>query len=105
MPFPEEIISFPVMMDIDPTTDAELINQYQTAIQNNDIIRANEILNQITNVDKKIITAQYLNLITSTVVALQNYYLQKYSPNIVVSATQPPLQENTDFWFEITGTE
>ena len=38
-----------------------------------------------------------------TLVALETYFTNKYSPAYVVSTTQPVNQEATDFWFEVTG--
>lgn len=104
MPFPQEIIDFPVMEDIS-ASDAELIDLYQEAIKNQDMSAAAMILQQIPNYSNKIITAIYLNSISTTVNALEYYYLEKFSPAIVVSATQPVLQDKNDMWFEITGTE
>lgn len=103
MPFPEQIITFPDRMNISEN-DAVLIKQYQEAMEEGNLTSASEILHQITDYDKKIISTQYLNLITQTVFNLQKYYLQKYSPSIVVSSQQPVLQDNTDLWFQITGS-
>lgn len=103
MPFPEEIITFPTMQDI-TASDGELIKQFQDAIQNEDMESAMAILVQIPNYDKKILTANYFNLITQTLYQLQGYYLNYYSPSAIVSTTQPAEQAPTDFWFEITGT-
>lgn len=102
MAFPETIVDFPVMQDID-ISDGTLIDEYQKAIQVQDIDKAASILAQIPDYDKKILTASYLNLISATVKALEIYYLEKYSPAIVVSSTQP-IQAKTDLWFEITET-
>lgn len=103
MAFPEEIVTFTNRMNIG-ISDFSLIKQYQEAIQNLDIATANEILEQIPNYQRKIINADYLNSITQTVMALEIYFLEKYSPAIVVSSSQPVVQESTDMWFQITGT-
>lgn len=102
MAFPKEIVNFPTMQNIS-ASDGELIAQYQKAIENKDTATAATILAQIPNYQKKIVTATYLNSIATTVKALELYYLEKYSPAIVVSSTQP-LQTKTDMWFQITGT-
>ena len=35
---------------------------------------------------------------------LETFYLDRYSPAYVVSASQPSTQGKYDFWFQITGT-
>lgn len=102
MAFPETIVTFPTKQDV-VETDGDLIQQYQEAIQRQDMATAAQILVQIPNYQNKIINASYLNLIGETVDALQRYFLDRYSPQIIVSATQPALQQKTDFWFEITN--
>lgn len=104
MAFPDEIITFPTMQDI-TESDCELIAQYQTAIQNQDLETAGSILEQIENYSLKIISANYLNSLSTTVYNVENYYLNRYSPAYIVSSTQPISQEDTDFWFEITGVD
>ena len=103
MAFPETIVTFPTMQDI-AVDDGALIAQYQAAIEAQDMATAALILAQISDYDKKMITAPYLNSIGQTVAALELFYEQRYNPSIVVSATQPAAQQATDFWFEITGT-
>ena len=103
MPFPEEIVTFPTMQDID-ASDGDLIKQFQEAMENEDSASAIAILAQIPDYDKKILTANYFNSMTQTIYALEEYYLVYYSPNVIVSTNQPPEQAPTDFWFEITGS-
>ena len=102
MAFPAEIITFPTMLDI-TESDCELIAQYQTAIQNQDLETAGSILEQIENYSLKIISASYLNSLSTTIHDIEQFYLARYSSAYIVSATQPLVQEPTDFWFEITG--
>lgn len=102
MPFPEEIVTFPQLEDI-KATDASLVQQYQTAMLSGNLAQAQQILSQIPNGQKKIVTADYFNTIVSTLNDLQNYYIKRYSPAYVVSETQPLVQQATDFWFQITG--
>lgn len=102
MAFPAEIITFPTMLDI-TESDCELIAQYQTAIQNQDLETAGSILEQIENYSLKIISASYLNSLSTTIHDIEQFYLARYSSAYIVSATQPLAQESTDFWFEITG--
>lgn len=96
--FPNQIQTFPAMLDIAPS-DAPLIKQWHTAVQNQQWAAANAIWQQIPNVSQKIITATVMNTAFDTTVALEYYFLQKWSPAYVVSNTQPPTQETKDYWF------
>lgn len=98
--FPNEIQSFPTMQDIS-SSDAALVQQYQEAVENNNIALATSLLGQISNADRKIIRASLLNTITDTSVALQQYYADKFSNGYIVSETQPAGQANGDFWFKL----
>ena len=100
--FPSEIQTFPQMIDL-TASDGSLVQQYQSAMQTGNLTLAKQILAQIPNNQNKIITADYLNTINDTLVALETYFTNKYSPAYVVSTTQPANQEATDFWFEVTG--
>lgn len=100
--FPGQIQTFPQMQDIF-ASDGVLVAQYQAAIQAGDLALAQQILAQIPNNQNKIITADYLNTINDTVVAVEEYFERRYSPAYVVSKTQPVLQNATDFWFEVTN--
>ena len=100
--FPSEIQTFPQMIDL-TASDGALAQQYQIAMQAGNLTLAKQILAKIPNNQNKIITADYLNTINDTLVALETYFTNKYSPAYVVSTTQPANQEATDFWFEVTG--
>ena len=100
--FPNAIQNFPQMMDL-LASDGTLVQQYQTAMQAGNLALAKQIFAQIPNNQNKIITADYLNTINDTVVAVEKYFQTRYSPAYVVSETQPQGQEANDFWFEITG--
>ncbi len=100
--FPNTIQNFPQMMDL-LASDGTLVQQYQTAMQAGNLTLAQQILAQIPNNQSKIITADYLNSINDTVVAVEKYFQARYSPAYVVSNTQPSAQENGDFWFQVTG--
>ena len=100
--FPNALQTFPQMIDL-LASDGSLAQQYQTAMQAGNLTLAQQILAQIPNNQNKIITADYLNTINDTLVALETYFTNKYSPAYVVSTTQPANQEATDFWFEVTG--
>ena len=99
--FPGAIQTFPQMIDL-TASDGALVQQYQTAMQVGNLILAKQILAQIPNNQNKIITADYLNTINDTVVAVEKYFQARYSPAYVVSNTQPSAQENGDFWFQVT---
>lgn len=99
--FPNAIQTFPQMIDI-TASDGALVQQYQTAMQVGNLALAKQILAQIPNNQSKIITADYLNTINDTVVAVEEYFQARYSPAYIVSIEQPTNQEATDFWFQIT---
>ena len=84
-------------------SDGTLAQQYQAAMQAGNLTLAKQILAQIPNNQNKIITADYLNTINDTVVAMEKYFQARYSPAYIVSDTQPQSQEKSDFWFEVTG--
>ncbi len=100
--FPGAIQLFPQMIDLS-ASDGALAQQYQTAMQAGNLALAKQILAQIPNNQNKIITADYLNTINDTVVAVEKYFQARYSPAYVVSNTQPSAQESGDFWFQVTG--
>lgn len=100
--YPNSVQTFPQMIDL-AASDGTLVQQYQTAMQAGNLTLAQQILAQIPNNQNKIITADYLNTINDTVVAVEKYFQARYSPAYVVSNTQPSAQENGDFWFQVTG--
>ena len=100
--FPNVIQTFPQMIDL-TASDSALAQQYQTAMQAGNLALAKQILAQIPNNQNKIITADYLNTINDTVIAVEKYFQARYSPAYVVSNTQPSAQENGDFWFQVTS--
>ena len=100
--FPSEIQTFPQMIDL-VASDGPLAQQYQIAMQAGNLALAKQILAQIPNNQNKIITADYLNTINDTVLAVEQYFQARYSPAYIVSESQPAYQEATDFWFEVTG--
>ena len=100
--FPNALQTFPQMIDL-LASDGSLAQQYQTAMQAGNLTLAQQILAQIPNNQSKIITADYLNTINDTVVAVEKYFQARYSPAYVVSNTQPSSQESGDFWFQVTG--
>ena len=100
--FPSEIQTFPQMIDL-TASDGSLVQQYQSAMQAGNITLAKQILAQIPQNQSKIITADYLNTINDTLVAVEKYFQARYSPAYVVSNARPTNQETGDFWFEITG--
>ena len=100
--FPNAIQTFPQMIDL-IASDGTLVQQYQTAMQAGNLTLAKQILAQIPNNQNKIITADYLNTINDTLVAVEKYFQVRYSPAYVVSNAQPSAQENGDFWFQVTS--
>ena len=100
--YPNSVQTFPQMIDL-TASDGPLVQQYQIAMQAGNLALAKQILAQIPNNQNKIITADYLNTINDTVLAVEQYFQAQYSPAYIVSDTQPQSQEKNDFWFEITG--
>ena len=100
--FPNAIQTFPQMIDL-TASDGALAQQYQAAMQDGNLTLAKQILAQIPNNQNKIITADYLNTINDTVVAVEQYFQARYSSAYIVSESQPAYQEATDVWFEVTG--
>ena len=100
--YPNSVQTFPQMIDL-TASDGSLAQQYQLAMQAGNLTLAQQILAQIPNNQNKIITADYLNTINDTVIAVEKYFQARYSPAYVVSNTQPSAQENGDFWFQVTG--
>lgn len=98
--FPDSIQTFPTMIDID-SVDATLVAQYQNAIQSGDFASAAQILRSIPNYNKKIINADLLNTINDTLVAVQQFYADRYNPSYIVSENQPSGQSSGDYWFQI----
>lgn len=99
--FPNQVQTFPQMIDTS-ASDGTLIQQYQIAMQAGNLSLAKQILAQIPNNQSKIITADYLNTINDTVVAVEQYFRGRYSSAYIVSEEQPAYQESTDFWFQVT---
>ena len=100
--YPNSVQTFPQMIDL-TASDGPLAQQYQIAMQAGNLALAKQILAQIPNNQSKIITADYLNTINDTVVAVEQYFQARYSSAYIVSENQPAYQEATDFWFEVTG--
>ena len=100
--FPNSTQTFPQMIDL-TASDGALAQQYQAAMQAGNLTLAKQILAQIPNNQNKIITADYLNAINDTVVAVEQYFQARYSPAYIVSESQPQSQEKNDFWFQVTG--
>lgn len=100
--FPDSIQNFPTMLDL-TTNDVTNVKNYQQAILDGNFALAAQYLALITNGDKKIITAEYLNTINDTLNALQTFYEQRWSPAYIVSASQPVSQEIGDFWLQVVS--
>ena len=100
--FPNQIMTFPTMQDM-TATDGALVKQFQAAMQAGDLDTARTILASIPNYQNKVITAELLNNILDTTVAVQKYFQARYSNGYILSATQPTAQDVGDYWFEITS--
>ena len=71
--FPDSVDSFPTWLNI-VAADGQLIQQYQSALQDGNTTLANQILAQIPQGTQKIIKASDLNLITSAMLAVERFY-------------------------------
>ena len=100
--YPNSVQTFPQMIDL-AASDGSLAQQYQLAMQAGNLTLAKQIHAQIPNNQSKIITADYLNTINDTLVAVEKYFQTRYSPAYIVSNVQPSAQESGDFWFQVTG--
>lgn len=98
--FPSEIQTFPTMKDM-TASDATLVQHYQELMKQGRINAARDVLVQISNYQNKLVTAELLNTMNDTIVALEGYYTTRFSPAYVVSATQPAQQDVGDFWFKV----
>ena len=101
--FPNQVDTFPTMLDI-TAEDAELIKQYQDAMEAGSYDVAQQALAQIPNNQQKIISAGLMNDVLDGLTATEQYFGDRYSPAYIVSETQPTFQQATDFWFHVTGT-
>lgn len=98
--YPGQIQTFPTMQNI-TADDADLVKQYQEAMENGNLQEAGNILAQISNYPNKLITADILNTMQDTLVALQVKFDQRYSPGITVSVDAPTNPGNGDYWWQV----
>ena len=100
--FPNQIDTFPKMLDI-TAADAELVKEYQSAMEAGDYEKAHFVLDKIPNNQQKIISAGLMNDVLDGLTATEQYFADRYSPAYVVSDTEPQYKQATDFWFHTTG--
>lgn len=100
--FPDSIQNFPTMLDL-TASDIANVKNYQNAILSGNFTLAAQYLSSITNGDKKLITAEYLNTINDTLNALQVFYEEKWSPAYIISSSQPVSQDIGDFWLQVVS--
>lgn len=98
--YPNTVQTFPVVQNI-TESDGAIVKQYQIAMQNDDLALAQTLLNAINNGNAKIITAELLNTISDTTVAIENEYLKRYNPSITVSQIAPINPAVGDYWWEV----
>lgn len=102
--YPDSIQTFPEKSDINPTTDTSYLIAYQNAVMSGDIEAMQDALNQIPDIDKKLITSEDFNTLTDTCYALQEFFNEKYSPAYIISETKPASQQKGDFWIRVDST-
>ena len=100
--FPKQVHTLQTMLDI-TADDAELVKQYQDAMEAGSYDVAQQALAQIPNNQQKIISAGLMNDVLDGLTATEQYFGDRYSPAYIVSETQPTFQQATDFWFHVTG--
>lgn len=99
--YPDSIQTFTAKKNIDPTTDTQYLIAYQNAVMSGDIAAMQEALNQIPDIDKKLITSEDFNTIIDTCYALEEFFNKRYSSAYIVSSAQPATQETGDFWIRV----
>ena len=100
--FPNQVDTFPTMLDI-TADDAELVKQYQDAMEAGSYDVAQQVLAQIPNNQQKIISAGLMNDVLDGLTATEQYFGDRYSPAYIVSEMQTSFLQATDFWFHVTG--
>lgn len=98
--YPGQTQTFPTMQNIS-VADANAVKQYQQAMQDGDLAAAQAALQNITSVQNKLITAELLNTMSDTCVAIQEEYERRYNISIVVSKQRPTNIAVGDYWFEV----
>lgn len=100
--FPDSIQTFPEMLDI-TVSDAPLVAQYQTLMQQGNFTQANQVLATIPDVEQKALTNDLLNMMGDTTVALERSFGTKFGPFYIVSEEQPSSQATGDLWFQVVN--
>src|SRR5574344_823080 len=71
--FPNQIDNIPSFLDV-TQSDAQLLSTFQTAMRNGDFNTANLTLQQISNYNQKIVSAERLNKLRDAILAIENFY-------------------------------
>ena len=79
--FPEEIDNIQTLQNI-TTTDAPLVRQFQSYMLAGNFASAQEVLNQIQNGTRKILTPTYFNTLREAILALERFYKSDVEPYI-----------------------
>lgn len=79
--FPEQVQSFITMLNM-TVSDADAVMGYQEAMRNGDITTAQRYFSQIANGEQKFITAEVMNTLMETCIALQRFYNSDIEPYI-----------------------
>lgn len=89
--FPNQIDNIPNFLDV-TNQDGQLIKQYKQYMEQNDFSNANNTLSQISDADKKIVSATKLNKLRDCIIALEEFY---------GSDIKPYLNEKQNLWQSI----
>lgn len=100
--FPQAIQTFPQWKNID-ANDMPYVQAYQEAMRRWDFQDMQDALANIPNWEDKILTAEWFQTISDTVVAVQKYFEERYNPSLTIQSTQPTGGENGDSWWQIVG--
>lgn len=85
--FPNQIDDIPSFLDV-TQSDAQLLSTFQTAMRNGDFNTANLTLQQISNYNQKIVSAERLNKLRDAILAIENFYNTTVYPYIENKQTE-----------------
>lgn len=79
--FPDSVQNFVTMLNM-VAEDGESVQGYQEAMQNGDMVLAQQYYSQITNANQKFIDANKMNSLMQTCIALQRFYDTDIEPYV-----------------------
>lgn len=85
--FPDAIQTFTEYLDI-TQSDVSAYNAAIEAMLKGDLSQAQSLLSFIPDIDKKVLTAEKLNMLTDTIQALQDFYVKDITPKLTEYQTR-----------------